>query len=288
MSLREIKQRIGSVKTTLKITSAMKMVSAAKLHRAQSAIEGVRPYQRKLDSIFSAFATSLPHGYAFTAKRDVKRVAIVAVASNSTMCGGFNSNVTKLMRSAVEEYRAAGAEVELYVVGKKMDEAVRKLGFIPNTSLLAQAGAPQYAEAGKTAGILMERFCAGVIDRVELIYTTYVSASKQVPVREQFLPFDTMDVEGGDGDSIPVMDYIIEPGREELVDSLLPKVISLRLYTALLDSAAAEHAARMIAMQIATENANDLISELTLEYNKGRQQEITSELQDIIAGSAGG
>ena len=272
MSLREIKQRIGSVKTTLKITSAMKMVSAAKLHRAQSAIEGVRPYQRKLDSIFSAFVTSLPAGNIFTAKRDVKRVAIVAVASNSTMCGGFNSNVTKLMRSAVEEYRAAGAE------------AARKLCFAPDTSLLAQAGAPQYAEVAQLAAALMERFGSSLIDRVELIYTSFGSVSKLVPVREQFLPFTTAE----DGDTSTVTDYIIEPGKAELADALLPKVISLRLYTALLDSAAAEHAARMIAMQIATENANDLISELTLEYNKGRQQEITSELQDIIAGSAGG
>lgn len=284
MSLREIKQRIGSVKTTLKITSAMKMVSAAKLHRAQSAIEGVRPYQRKLDSIFSSFVTSLPAGNIFTAKRDVKRVAIVAVASNSTMCGGFNSNVTKLMRSAVEEYRAAGAEVELYVVGKKMDEATRKLCFAPDTSLLAQAGAPQYAEVAQLAAALMERFGSSLIDSVELIYTSFGSVSKLVPVRELFLPFTTAE----DGDTSTVTDYIIEPGKAELADALLPKVISLRLYTALLDSAAAEHAARMIAMQIATENANDLISELTLEYNKGRQQEITSELQDIIAGSAGG
>lgn len=286
MSLKEVKQRIQSVKTTLKITSAMKLVSAAKLHRTQRAIEGVRPYQRKLDSIFSAFIAGLNDDNIYTKKREVKRVALVAVASNSTMCGSFNSNVLRLLRSIVNEYSASGVAVELYVVGKKADEAARQIGVNPDRSLLAQAGAPEYTAVADVANTLMGRFVAGEFDKVELVYTLYCSASKQQPIKEQFLPFDvSTPLSGGLTTLSP--DYIIEPGKEDLLNALLPKVIALRLYTALLDSAVAEHAARMVAMQVATENANDLISELTLEYNKGRQQEITSELQDIIAGSAG-
>lgn len=286
MSLKEVKQRIQSVKTTLKITSAMKLVSAAKLHRTQRAIEGVRPYQRKLDSIFSAFIAGLNDDNIYTKKREVKRVALVAVASNSTMCGSFNSNVLRLLRSIVNEYSASGVAVELYVVGKKADEAARQIGVNPDRSLLAQAGAPEYTAVADVANALMGRFVAGELDKVELVYTLYCSASKQQPVKEQFLPFDvSTSLSGGVTTLSP--DYIIEPGKEGLLNALLPKVIALRLYTALLDSSVAEHAARMVAMQVATENANDLISELTLEYNKGRQQEITSELQDIIAGSAG-
>lgn len=285
MSLREIKQRIGSVKTTQKITSAMKLVSSAKLHRAQSAVEGVRPYQRKLDSIFSAFISGLSGGNAYTEKRGLGRVAIVAVASNSTMCGAFNSNIIKLMRSVADEYTTRGIAVELYVVGKKMDEAAKKMGAVTDDSLIAQAGSPQYTAVADTAYSLMERFRAKELDRIELVYTSYVSASRQQPVRELFLPFVAETSQNGPA-SMPV-DYIVEPGIPQVMKALLPKVIALRLYTALLDSATAEHAARMIAMQVATENATDLISELTLEYNKGRQQAITSELQDILSGSIG-
>lgn len=285
MSLREIKQRIGSVKTTQKITSAMKLVSSAKLHRAQSAVEGVRPYQRKLDSIFSAFISGLSGGNAYTEKRGLGRVAIVAVASNSTMCGAFNSNIIKLMRSVADEYTTRGIAVELYVVGKKMDEAAKKMGAVTDDSLIAQAGSPQYTAVADTAYSLMERFRAKELDRIELVYTSYVSASRQQPVRELFLPFVAGTSQNGPA-SMPV-DYIVEPGIPQVMKALLPKVIALRLYTALLDSATAEHAARMIAMQVATENATDLISELTLEYNKGRQQAITSELQDILSGSIG-
>lgn len=285
MSLREIKQRIGSVKTTQKITSAMKLVSSAKLHRAQSAVEGVRPYQRKLDSIFSAFISGLSGGNAYTEKRGLGRVAIVAVASNSTMCGAFNSNIIKLMRSVADEYTTRGIAVELYVVGKKMDEAAKKMGAVTDDSLIAQAGSPQYTAVADTAYYLMERFRAKELDRIELVYTSYVSASRQQPVRELFLPFVAGTSQNGPA-SMPV-DYIVEPGIPQVIKALLPKVIALRLYTALLDSATAEHAARMIAMQVATENATDLISELTLEYNKGRQQAITSELQDILSGSIG-
>lgn len=285
MSLREIKQRIGSVKTTQKITSAMKLVSSAKLHRAQSAVEGVRPYQRKLDSIFSAFISGLSGGNAYTEKRALGRVAIVAVASNSTMCGAFNSNIIKLMRSVADEYTTRGIAVELYVVGKKMDEAAKKMGAVTDDSLIAQAGSPQYTAVADTAYSLMERFRAKELDRIELVYTSYVSASRQQPVRELFLPFVAGTSQKGPA-SMPV-DYIVEPGIPQVMKALLPKVIALRLYTALLDSATAEHAARMIAMQVATENATDLISELTLEYNKGRQQAITSELQDILSGSIG-
>ncbi len=284
MNLKEVRQRILSVKGTRKITSAMKMVSSAKLHRAQAAIDGMRPYARELGDMLSHLLAS-PHNrtVAFTEERQVRNAVIVAVASDKGMCGSFNSNVVRQVEKAVKEYSSQGIGVEILCVGKRMLNAVERLGIVPDESLMQQAGTPRYVPVADVAYSLMKRFEHGDIDRVELIYTSISSSARQLPVREVFLP---VDVYSGERDtSSHFQDFIIEPGRNELLQSLLPKVIALRLFTALLNSAAAEHTARMIAMQTATENADDLIAGLTLEYNKGRQLAITSELLDIVAGS---
>lgn len=284
MNLKEVKQRIQSVKTTQKITSAMKLVSAAKLRRAQNAIEGMRPYKQKLDEILSSYlrnSDDIP--LSFTAEREVKRVALIMISSSASLCGSFNANIIRLSKEVIGEYRAAGVQAELFPVGKKIYEAVKKMGLPCNDTLMEQASSISYPAVDAAASEFMCRFQAGEYDRIELLYTRFFSAAKQQPVTELFLPIDI-------GSMLHVAEpcsneYIVEPGRKELLEQLLPRVIKLRLFTALLDSAAAEHAARMMAMQIATDNADELIGELVLEYNKGRQQAITNELLDIVSGS---
>ena len=285
MSLKEVKQRIQSVKNTQKITSAMKLISAAKLRRAQSAIEGVRPYQSKLDEMLVSFLSGAETvSTPYTRVSEPKRVVVVAVSSNSSLCGSFNASVIRLAKETIAEYSSVeGRVVEIYPVGKKIADSLRKAGYELNDALMSQAAAPQYAVVAQVADELMKRFAAGEIDRVELVYTHFHSASKQVPVRQAFLP---IDIESMHNDSVrSLSDFIVEPGKEELIGRLLPRVIAMRLYTALLDSIAAEHAARMLAMQIATDNADDLITTLVREYNKSRQQAITNELLDIVSGS---
>lgn len=285
MNLKEVKQRILSVKGTQKITSAMKLVSAAKLRRAQGAIENMRPYQQKLDGMLSAFLSTLSLSASpYTESRDAKHVVVIPVSSDSSLCGGFNSNVIRLAKEVVDEYTSQGASVTVMPVGRKMWDAMRKTAFPSDDKLMEYCASPKYTPIATVANKLMHEFIAGRVDRVELVYTHFHSASKQEPVRELFLPMNTGHAVSGI--AAPSTDFIVEPGKAELVAALLPKVISLRLFTALLDSTAAEHAARMIAMQIATDNADDLIAELTLEYNKGRQQAITNELLDIVSGSA--
>lgn len=284
MNLKEIKQRIQSVKSTQKITSAMKLVSAAKLRRAQNTIENMLPYKQKLDGILTSFLqNTVSLDTPFTAVREAKKVAVIAVSSNSSLCGGFNANIIREVRAVVDNYTAAGVAVELLPVGKKISDAMRKMGYEPNVSLLEQAAAVSYDVVASVATALMERFASGDIDRVDLVYTHFRSAAKLVPVVETLLP---INVDTITGETPAVREYILEPGKEALLQQLLPRTIKLRLFTALLDSAAAEHAARMMAMQIATDNADDLIQELVREYNKGRQQAITNELLDIVSGSA--
>ena len=282
MNLREVRDRIASVKSTQKITSAMKLVSAAKLRRAQTAIENMSHYSDGLNGLLMSFLSSSTEFTAeLAAVRDYKKVVIVAVASDTGLCGTFNANVIGRLRAVLDGYKASNTQVEVYTVGKKMHDAVRKLGYTPREELMPQSAAPQYNEIAAVARDLMERFRSGGIDRVELVHSHFKSAAKQEPVNEVLLP---VELKMAETDSAPTVDYIVEPGREELLAALVPKVVEVQLFTALLDAVAAEHAARVLAMQTATDNATDLISQLTLEYNKGRQQAITNELLDIMSG----
>ena len=283
MNLKEVKHRILSVKSTQKITSAMKLVSSAKLRRAQVAIENMRPYQQKLHEMLFALLQNVQSDAGdYTTVRKVRKVAIVAVSSDTGLCGSFNANVARLMSETVAEYKAMGAEVQVYTVGKKMYDSVMKLGIRPLTQLMEQTGPVNYNVVAETAFSLMQQFKAGDVDKVDLIFTRFESMSRHVPVREPLLP---LIINAESATDFPD-NFILEPGRVELLNALLPRTIALHLYTVLLDSIAAEHAARMIAMQLATDNADELISTLTLEYNKGRQQAITSEILDIVSGSA--
>ena len=294
-SLKEVKTRINSVKSTRKITSAMKMVASAKLHKAQGAIENMLPYERKLNKILTNFLSAdLPVETPYIKAREVKRVAIVAFSSNTSLCGAFNANVIKMLLQTVGEFRTLGQDnILIFPVGKKVDEAVKRLGFEPQETSPTLSDKPSYQEASELAHRLMEMYVSGEIDRVELIYHHFKSMGVQILLRETYLPIDLTrvvdeeekqkeeEVQGGE----IANDYIIEPSAEELIANLIPTVLSQKLFTAAVDSNASEHAARTLAMQVATDNANELIQDLTKQYNKSRQQAITNELLDIVGGS---
>lgn len=287
-SLKEVKTRIASVNSTRKITSAMKMVASSKLHRAQQAIESMRPYERQLTRIMSTFVGSMEGEVdtAYAAQRDVKRVVIVLFTSNSSLCGGYNANAVKAFVKKVEEYRSHDIEVcRVYAMGKKAAEAVGKLKNFDLVDKSALLDHPSYQEAAKVASELMDLYIKGDIDEVDLIYHHFKSAGTQILTTETFLPID-LHADSTEEGATNNLNFIVEPSMGDVVNQLIPKSLHLRLYTALLDSLASEHAARVIAMQVATDNADDLLRELTLTYNKTRQQAITNELLDIAGGSA--
>ena len=281
-SLKEVKGRIATVNNTRKITSAMKMVASAKLHKAQGAITNMLPYERRLHGLL----TNLLGGsevLVWNTPREVKRVALVVFSSNSSLCGGFNANVIKHATQWLDEHQAVGKDnILIYPVGKKVADALSKMGYVIQGNFQHLADKPSFAEAAELAQGLMNLFTRGEVDRVELLYNHFKSTASQILTREVYLPMQTS---GNTMEGKEDMDYILEPSREELLATLLPKVLRMKLNTVLLDSNASEHAARTMAMQIATDNADDLLQELTLMYNKTRQQAITNELLDIVGGS---
>lgn len=294
-SLKEVKTRINSVKSTRKITSAMKMVASAKLHKAQGAIENMLPYQKKLNKILTNFLSAdLPIESPYVQEREVKRVAIVVFSSNTSLCGVFNANVIKMMMQTIGEFRTLGQDnILIFPVGKKVDEAAKRMGFKPQEVSPTLSDKPTYQEAAELAHRLMDLYVAGEVDRVEIIYHHFKSMGVQILLRETYLPINLTNVVSEEDrenkeevqENEIANDYIIEPNAEELIASLIPTVLSQKIFTAAVDSNASEHAARTLAMQVATDNANELIQDLTKQYNKSRQQAITNELLDIVGGS---
>lgn len=317
-SLKEIKTRISSVNSTRKITSAMKMVASSKLHHAQVMIENMLPYESMLEHILKTFlASEADASTVFSTERQVNRVALVVFSSNSSLCGGFNANVIKMMQQTVDEYRAKGInDVVVYPVGRKVAEKVTKLGLEKGGDFTSLADKPNVQQCIDLARELGNKFLHGELDRVELIYHHFKSAGSQILTRKALLPIDiskeldedderdlssniaTLKAQEylrkrGERDSKrdkeqakPLNDnFIVEPDMESVLKILIPKLLHLMVYTALLDSNASEHAARMVAMQTATDNADELLRQLNLQYNKSRQQAITNELLDIVGGS---
>ena len=318
-SLKEIKGRIASVNSTRKITSAMKMVASSKLHHAQVAIQNMLPYEELLEHILKSFLAAEAEAQTiFDQVRPVKRAALVVFTSNSSLCGGFNANTIKLMLNAVNEYdKTIGRDnVEIYPIGRKVYEKAQKMGLKVQGEFSALADKPNVQQCIEIAMELGKKFADGEIDKVELIYHHFKSAGSQILTRKTFLPIDVESELNADKerdlDSViatkesqeylkkrgelettreqeevkPLNDnFIVEPDMDTVLSQLLPKLAHLSLYTALLDSNASEHAARMVAMQTATDNADELLRELNLQYNKSRQQAITNELLDIVGGS---
>ena len=318
-SLKEIKGRIASVNSTRKITSAMKMVASSKLHHAQVAIQNMLPYEELLEHILKSFLAAEAEAQTiFDQVRPVKRAALVVFTSNSSLCGGFYANTIKLMLNAVNEYdKTIGRDnVEIYPIGRKVYEKAQKMGLKVQGEFSALADKPNVQQCIEIAMELGKKFADGEIDKVELIYHHFKSAGSQILTRKTFLPIDVESELNADKerdlDSViatkesqeylkkrgerettreqeevkPLNDnFIVEPDMDTVLSQLLPKLAHLSLYTALLDSNASEHAARMVAMQTATDNADELLRELNLQYNKSRQQAITNELLDIVGGS---
>ena len=320
-SLKEIKTRIASVQSTRKITSAMKMVASSKLHHAQNAIESMLPYEAMLEHILKAFLVSTPDtDTPFDEQRPVKRVALLVFSSNSSLCGGFNANVIKLMQHTIDEYRAQGLtdkDIVIYPVGRKVYEAAKKRGYTCVYPYPQLADKPNSEECRNIAKELGQKWLDGEFDKVEIIYHHFKSAGSQILQRKNFLPIDleeelnadsTRDLSSNisskaaqeylkrkgqsetqksNNEAVTPLndDFIVEPDLHTVLTTLVPKLLHHMVYTALLDSNVSEHAARMVAMQTATDNADELLRGLNLQYNKSRQAAITSELLDIVGGT---
>ncbi len=283
-TLKETKARIASVRSTLKITSAMKLVASAKLRKAQQAAENCAAYERELAAILEAISVSggsLPQP-VLTEDSPEPRLAVVALSSNSSLCGGFNNNVIKKARSVVDEIGADG--VVLFAIGRKIADSFAKTGLKSVRDYTELSAHPSYSEAAALADELVDGYKSGRFSKVILVWNHLVSTASQKPLVETYLPFEVQSSEQSRSVDDLLADYLIEPGLRELYSELLPKTLRLRIYSLLLDSAAAEHAARTVAMQTATDNGNELLEELTLEYNKGRQAKITAEILDLAGG----
>ena len=284
-SLKEVKIRINSVSSTRKITSAMKLVASSKLHKAQSTIESMRPYQQRLNAILSHFVKDLECDFnsSFTEIREKKKVIIVCISSNSSLCGAFNSNIIKSTVQTIDYLQQSNIEYEVVSIGAQIADKITRLKIKNTTNQSKLLDNTSYSDVASLANSLITRFLNKEVDNVVLIYNHFKSTATQIVTKEDFLPLEmSFDKDKDNNLSRLLSDYIVEPSKREILDSLLPKVLCLRLYTAILDSLAAEHAARVVAMQTATDNADQLLHELTLMYNKTRQAAITAELLDIV------
>ena len=284
--LKEVRERITSVQNTMQITSAMKMVAAAKLRRAQDAITRMRPYAEKLQAVLSNVSASLDSGEGvYSEKRDVKRVLLVAITSNRGLCGGFNNNIIKLVNNAIKQ---GGAEYHVLALGKKSNDAFKKdaslspQGFGEDTWKIFDD--LNFDAAQEVAEAIMEQFRAGTYDEVKIVYNKFVNAAVQEPTLEDYLPLEPLEA-SDEGPSGADIEYIFEPNQAEIVERIIPNSLKVQLYKGLLDSHAAEHGARMTAMHQATENGGELLRELRISYNKARQAAITTEILEIVAGS---
>lgn len=320
-SLKEIKTRIASVNSTRKITSAMKMVASSKLHHAQVAIENMLPYENMLEHILKTFLISTSDSNTpFDVVRPVNRIALVVFSSNSSLCGGFNANIIKTAQGVIEDYYAKGLtkdDIIIYPIGRKIAEKVEKMGMWSAGTYLSLADKPNSEICREIAVEVQRLWMEGEVDKVELIYHHFKSAGSQILTRKTLLPIDleaeltenkerelnsivatkkSQDYLKKHGqqseekknlqDVRPLNDnFIVEPSLKKVLTSLIPRQLHLMVYTALLDSNASEHAARMVAMQTATDNADELLRDLKLQYNKSRQAAITSELLDIVGGT---
>ena len=285
-NLKEIRNRITSVNSTMQITSAMKMVSAAKLKRAQDAITQMKPYAEKLQEILTNLSSSLDASEnEYAQEREVKNILIVGVTSNRGLCGGFNNNVVKKIKAlAASEYK--GCNITILPVGKKIIDAIKYTDWKNDDKDLYQN--PEeiwndltFENGSKMADTLMDAYKAERYDKIVVIYNSFVNAASQIVKNEQFLPIEIAE----NTDDSNAIDYVYDPSKKEIVKDLIPNSLKIRLYKALLDSHASEHGARMTAMHQATDNATDLKKDLQLTYNKARQAAITNEILEIVGGA---
>lgn len=283
-SLKEIRGRIGSVKGTLKITSAMRLISSAKLHSAQSAIGNLVPYEFYVQDIMMSLMDCKGAAEVFApylSEREGKHTAVILITSNQTLCGAFNVNIMKAF-----EREAFDPETTIvYAVGKYGLKQVEKMGF-KTVDCCAMSAHADYDSSVVLAGELIDGFNGGQFSSIKMVYAHFASPVSQPIQCESYLPMSMDQFKDGSVHNRANADYIVEPSAHELLERMLPMVMRLKMHTVMLDSAAAEHAARTLAMQMASENAEELIGELSLQYNKLRQQAITSEILDLLGGQA--
>jgi F-type H+-transporting ATPase subunit gamma len=279
-NLKEIRNRITSISSTMQITSAMKMVSAAKLKKAQDAITAMRPYAEKLTELLQNLSATLDGdvGGDYTSQREIKKVLVVAITSNRGLCGAFNTNVIKEVKNRSDFY--AGKQVDVFAIGKKGNDILSKsLTVIDNQSAIFDN--LTFDNVAQIAEVLTQKFVAGEYDRIELVYNQFKNAATQIIQTEQFLPLAPIESDQPASSG----DYIFEPSKEEIVLTLIPKSLKTQLYKGIRDSFASEHGARMTAMHKATDNATELRDQLKLTYNKARQAAITNEILEIVGGA---
>ena len=278
-NLKEIRNRISSVSSTMQITSAMKMVSAAKLKKAQDAITAMRPYADKLTELLQNFSSNLDvdNGSVFTKNRDIKNILIVAITSNRGLCGAFNSNIIKQANELAKNYTKGN--VSVMAIGKKANDSLSKeFKILSNESKIFDD--LNFTNVAQIAQVLMNKFKDGSVDKIELVYNKFKNAATQIVTTEQFLPIVTSNDQINNN-----QDYIFEPSKVEIVKTLIPKSLKTQLFKAIRDSFASEHGARMTAMHKATDNATELRDQLKLTYNKARQAAITNEILEIVGGA---
>ncbi len=279
-NLKEIRNRISSISSTMQITSAMKMVSAAKLKKAQDAITAMRPYADKLTELLQSLSATLDaeNGSVYATEKEVNKVLLVAITSNRGLCGGFNSNIIKQSNHLLDNVYN-GKHVDFVCIGKKANDILEKRStIISNKSEVYDD--LTFDNVAEIAEMLMDKFVDGSYDKIELVYNKFKNAATQIIMTEQFLPIvnETADADVN-------LEYLFEPSKEEIVEALIPKSLKTQLYKAIRDSFAAEHGARMTAMHKATDNATELRDALKLTYNKARQAAITNEILEIVGGA---
>jgi F-type H+-transporting ATPase subunit gamma len=284
-NLKEVRTRISSVSSTQQITSAMKMVSAANFRRAQNAIIGMRPYAAQLNEIIADIDTGDGVQTPYHAVRPVQTVVLVVVTSNKGLCGAFNSNVLKLAQQRIDHWRNEKASIKLITIGKKASELLSRQKDLKVTSYDVLLDSPSFDAIATLADTLLSDFADKAIDRVELVYNQFKNSLSQVLSCEQFLPVEAGKAKAEDGKRKANNDYIFEPSKEEILREMIPLTLRSTFYRVVLDSLAAEHGARMTAMQKATDNATELLKDLRLSYNKARQASITNEIIEIVSGS---
>ncbi len=283
-SLRDIRKRIRSVKNTRQITKAMKMVSAAKLRKAQENVVAARPYAQTLDAVMGTLMGRVEPGavgHPLLQTREVKKVELVVITSDRGLAGGFNSNITrKVLRFIADN---PGLQVTVSTIGRKGGDFLRGRNVSSRKDNPGTWQRLNYTTAATLAQEVADRFLEGKVDAVHLVYNEFVSAISQLPTMAQLLPFEAKAKEAKSGES--QVDYTYEPNAQAVLEKLVPQAVNVRVYRALLESYAAEHAARMTAMENATRNAGDMIGALTLYYNRSRQAQITKELVEIVSGA---
>jgi len=283
-NLRAIRKRISSVKSTQQITRAMKMVSAAKLRRAQDGINAARPYARKMREVVTAVAGRAgSDAHPLLTAREAKKLAILVVTSDRGLCGSFNAGLSRAVYGFLNEHRGAYEEITLFVVGRKGRDFFRRREIPIRKEYLGVLGSVSRHHAETIANDLVGGFLAGEFDEVQIAFNEFRSAISQVVRFEKMFP---IALEKADGEAAGAgIDYLYEPGQKEILASLLPKYVEIQIFRVLLESVAGEHGARMTAMDSATNNSVDMISRLTLKMNRARQATITTELIEIVSGA---